>query len=99
MADNHDRRNQKTVWDILPALAMIGSVITAWVNLNGELTQVQIQQEYSEKFNSVKIEELQKDLTTIKQSIAHIKTTDAELQEQLSDMERTVTHIYSTNKR
>lgn len=95
MADNQDRRNQKTVWDILPALAMIGSIITAWVNLNGEITQLQITQEYSEKLTAVKIEDLKKSLTTIQTTISQVKNTDRDLEEQLADLERTVTHIYS----
>lgn len=98
MADNQDRRNQKSIWDMLPALAMIGGVITAWVNIHEELTQVQITQEYSEKFNSIKTIELQKEIDTLRISINQLKMNDRELSEHLSDMERTVTHIYSEKR-
>lgn len=95
MSENQDRRNQKTVWDILPALAMIGSLITAWVNLNGELTQLQITQTYSEKLTSIRIDELNKSIASLQTSVAVVQATDNDIEEQLADMERTVTHIYS----
>lgn len=95
MADNQDRRNQKTVWDILPALAMIGSIITAWVNLNGELTQLQITQEYSEKLTTVRLTDLQKSIDAMHIKITQVTATDKDLEEQIADLERTVTHMYS----
>ena len=94
MAQNPDRRNQKTVWDLMPLVALIGTIITAWVNLNGELTQVKIQQEYNEKFNQMKHDEIQRTIHSLITSLSQIKTKNADVNEQLEDLERTITHIY-----
>lgn len=99
MSDNQDRRNQKTVWDILPVLAMIGSLITAWVNLNGELTQLQIKQEYSEKLTTVRLTDLQKSIDELHGTLTDIQESDGDMEEQLMDLERTITHMYSNKKR
>lgn len=98
MAQTPDRRNQKTVWDLIPIVAVIGSIITAWVNLNSELTQVKIQQEYNEKFNQVKHDDLQRTIHSLITAVSQIKTSNDDVNDQLEDLERTVTHLYSLRK-
>jgi len=98
MAQTPDRRNQKTVWDLVPIVALLGSVITAWVNLNGELTQLKIQQEYNEKLNQIKHDDIQKTVHSLISSLAQIKTNDNEVNDQLQDLERTVTDLYRQRK-
>lgn len=98
MAQTHDRRNQKTVWDLIPIVAVIGSIITAWVNLSGEMTQVKIQQEYNEKFNQVKHDDLQRTIHSLITTTSQLTTANKEFNEQLEDLERTITHLYSTRK-
>lgn len=98
MPDNQDRRNQKTVWDILPILAVVGSLITAWVNLNGELTQVKIQQSFNEKYNTVQYDSLMKKISDIDRAVNNITESNEEMLDQLTDLERTVTHMYSKKR-
>lgn len=96
--NNQDNRVQKTIWDFIPLFVMVGSMITAWVNLNGELAQVKLAQEYSEKYNTVKYDELQKSIDGVNTKLSAIKTSNRDIKEQMTDMERTVTLMYSKRK-
>jgi hypothetical protein len=96
---NGDRRDQKTVWDILPLLAMIGSLITAWVNLNGTITAIQTKQEYDVRLATLRFDNINKKILKMENQVSQMLANNKEVMSNVNDLERSVTQLYNTKRK
>lgn len=99
MSERNERRHQKSIWDLIPLIAVIGSIVTAWITLNNTMNEIEITQKYDNKLTTIKFNNVDDNMVTLSESIDTIKGNNKELKEQINDVERTVTHLYSSKRK
>jgi chaperonin cofactor prefoldin len=79
-------------------LIALGSLITAWVNLNNGLVRIETRVSMMEQYNNQRMTEL-KSLDAeiqmrVKQAVENQTKSNDRLQEKVNDLENTLSHLY-----
>ena len=94
------QQKQKMTWsDYAPMILLLGSIMGAWVNVNGKILTLEVQSIANEKLNTIHHADFADKLLNIHGQLSKIKSDDEKLEEQIRGLEDSVTNIYQQLQR